>query len=51
VQFEPSQAASGAIVGRLLATLPVDDLKIDESGIEPIIRQLYEGKLKLPGVQ
>jgi len=49
VEFEPGQAASGAIVSRLLAMLPVDDLKIDESGIEPIIRQLYEGKLTLPG--
>jgi ABC-2 type transport system ATP-binding protein len=48
VQFESSQAASGAIVSRLLAILPVDDLKIDEAGIEPIIRQLYEGKLTLP---
>jgi ABC-2 type transport system ATP-binding protein len=51
VQFEPGKVASGAIVSRLLAMLPVDDLKIDESGIEPIIRQLYEGKLTLPGAQ
>jgi ABC-2 type transport system ATP-binding protein len=51
VQFEPGRAASGAIVSRLLAILPVDDLKIEESGIEPIIRQLYEGKLTLPGVE
>ena len=49
VEFEPGQAASGTIVSRLLAMLPVDDLKIEESGIEPIIRQLYEGKLTLPG--
>jgi ABC-2 type transport system ATP-binding protein len=51
VQFDPSKATSGAIVSRLLAVLPVDDLKIEESGIEPIIRQLYEGKLTLPGVK
>ncbi len=51
VQFDPSKATSGAIVSRLLAVLPVDDLKIEESGIEPIIRQLYEGKLTLPRVK
>lgn len=51
VQFNPSRASSGAIVSQLLAALPVDDIKIEESGIEPIIRQLYEGKLTLPGAQ
>jgi ABC-2 type transport system ATP-binding protein len=49
VQFNLSCATSAEIVGRLLAVLPVDDIKIEDTGIEPIIRQLYEGKLTLPG--
>jgi ABC-2 type transport system ATP-binding protein len=46
VQFDATEASVGAIAGRLLAALPVDDLRIDEPTIESIIRQLYEGKLQ-----
>ncbi len=46
VQFDPAQSTAAAIVGRVMGALPVDDLKIEEPGIENIIRQLYEGKLQ-----
>jgi ABC-2 type transport system ATP-binding protein len=46
VTFDPSQATAASVVSKVMAVLPVDDLKIEEPGIESIIRQLYEGKLK-----
>jgi ABC-2 type transport system ATP-binding protein len=35
----------GDVAGRLLSLLPIEDLHIEESSLESIIRQLYEGKL------
>ena len=46
VMFDPTQTTAANVVGKVMAVLPVDDLKIEEPGIESIIRQLYEGKLK-----
>ena len=46
VTFDPTQTTAANVVGAVMAALPVDDLKIEEPGIESIIRQLYEGKLK-----
>ena len=49
VTFDPTQTTAANVVGAVMAALPVDDLKIEEPGIESIIRQLYEGKLKFGG--
>ena len=45
VQFDAQQLTAGAIAGRLFPLLPVADLRIDEPGIEQIIRRLYRGEL------
>ncbi len=47
VTFDPSHSSSAAVVAKVMAELPVEDLKIEEPGIESIIRQLYDGTLKL----
>jgi viologen exporter family transport system ATP-binding protein len=46
IQFDAAAMTAGVIAGRLLAALPVDDLRIEERSIEAIIRQLYEGTLQ-----
>ncbi len=46
IQFDAAAMTAGVIAGRLLAALPVDDLRIEERSIEAIIRQLYEGTLR-----
>jgi ABC-2 type transport system ATP-binding protein len=46
IQFDAVYLTAGAIAGRLLAALPVDDMRIEEPSIESIIRQLYEGTLQ-----
>ena len=51
VTFDPTHATAAAIVSAVMAALPVDDLKIEEPGIESIIRQLYEGKLRFDARQ
>lgn len=45
VRFDAAQLTAGAIASRLLALLPINDLRIEEPSIESIIRQLYEGTL------
>jgi ABC-2 type transport system ATP-binding protein len=45
VTFDPAQTTAAAVVGRVMAALPVEDLRIEEPSIESIIRQLYEGQL------
>jgi ABC-2 type transport system ATP-binding protein len=45
VRFDSTSTTAGAVAGRLMAGLPVHDLRIDEPGIESIIRQLYDGTL------
>jgi ABC-2 type transport system ATP-binding protein len=50
VQFDSTEASVGAIASRLLSTLPVNDLRIDEPSIESIIRRLYEGQLQIAEV-
>jgi ABC-2 type transport system ATP-binding protein len=47
VHFNTAQFTSGAIAGRLLPVLPVQDLAIDEPSIETIIRRLYTGELHI----
>ena len=47
VKFDATIVNTGAVAGRLLSALPVQDLQIDEPSIESIIRQLYEGNLRL----
>jgi ABC-2 type transport system ATP-binding protein len=52
VRFDPTRATPGAIAGRLLALLPVDDLRVEETSVESIVRQLYDGKLQFnPSVE
>ncbi|MEO7909959.1 MAG: ATP-binding cassette domain-containing protein [Roseiflexaceae bacterium] len=46
IQFDAADMTAAVIAGRLLAALPVDDLRIEERSIEAIIRQLYEGTLR-----
>ncbi|MFN8491816.1 MAG: ATP-binding cassette domain-containing protein [Caldilineaceae bacterium] len=46
VRFETTHLTAGAIASRLLALLPINDLRIKEPSIESIIRQLYEGTLQ-----
>ncbi|NJM42142.1 MAG: ATP-binding cassette domain-containing protein [Anaerolineae bacterium] len=45
VTFDPAQTTAAVVVGRVMAALPVEDLRIEEPSIESIIRQLYEGRL------
>ena len=47
VTFDPVQVSSATVVAQVMAVLPVEDLKIEEPGIENIIRQLYDGTLRL----
>jgi ABC-2 type transport system ATP-binding protein len=47
VRFDATAMPPGTLAGRLLALLPVDDLRIEETSVESIVRQLYEGKLRL----
>lgn len=47
VRFDATQLTASLIAGRLLTTLPVNDLRIEEPRIESIIRRLYEGTLQL----
>jgi len=49
-QFDTTMVSVGAVAGRLLSALPVSDLQIDEPSVESIVRQLYEGKLRLADV-
>ncbi len=51
VQFNANQITASALVPRLLSILPVNDLSIEEPGIEGIIRQLYEGTLQFAEVE
>jgi len=44
VQFDLSQVAVGSVVSRLVAALPVQDLRIQEPSIESILRELYQGR-------
>jgi ABC-2 type transport system ATP-binding protein len=46
VRFDPNVVSPGAIAGRLLSSLPVDDVRIEETSVEAIVRQLYDGKLR-----
>ncbi|KFA92723.1 ABC transporter ATP-binding protein [Archangium violaceum] len=46
VQFDMTQVPVGPLVGRLLAALPVQDLRIQESSIESILRELYKSRPK-----
>ncbi|MFL5806207.1 MAG: ATP-binding cassette domain-containing protein [Roseiflexaceae bacterium] len=46
IQFDAVRLTAGAIAGRVLAMLPIDDMRIEEPSIESIIRQLYEGTLQ-----
>lgn len=46
VQFDSAELTAGAIAGRLMGVLPVNDLRLDEPSIEGIIRWLYEGELR-----
>ena len=46
IHFNAGQLTAGAIAGRLLPVLPVNDLQIDEPKIETVIRQLYSGELR-----
>ncbi len=48
IQFDRTQVPVGTVVGRLVAALPVQDLRIQEPGIESILRALYQGRLQLP---
>jgi ABC-2 type transport system ATP-binding protein len=47
VQFDAQHLTAGAIAGRLFPLLPVADLRIEEPGIEQIIRRLYRGELQV----
>jgi len=47
VGFDAAATTAGAVAGRLLPVLPVDDLRIEEPSVESIIRRLYEGELRL----
>lgn len=49
VHFNANQLTAGAIAGRLMPVLPVNDLQIDEPKIETVIRQLYTGELRFEG--
>lgn len=49
IHFNPDQLTAGAIAGRLMPALPIQDLKIDEPKIETVIRQLYTGELHFDG--
>lgn len=51
LQFDATDVSVGAVASRLLATLPVTDLQIDEPSIEAIVRQLYQGTLRLQEVR
>jgi ABC-2 type transport system ATP-binding protein len=46
VQFDMAQAPVGSVVGRLLAALPVQDLRVQEPSIDSILRDLYENRLQ-----
>ncbi len=46
IGFDATEVTAGAIAGRLLPVLPVQDLRIEEPSTESIIRQLYEGTLQ-----
>jgi ABC-2 type transport system ATP-binding protein len=49
VRFADSCLSAAAIAGRLLACLPIHDLRIEEPSVESIVRQLYEGQLAWTG--
>jgi ABC-2 type transport system ATP-binding protein len=51
VRFDSRELTAATIAGRLLALLPVNDLRIEEPSIETIIRRLYEGTLKVEEVE
>lgn len=51
VQFNANQITASVLVPRLLSLLPVNDLSIEEPGIEGIIRQLYEGTLQFAEIE
>jgi ABC-2 type transport system ATP-binding protein len=44
VKFDLSQVAVGSVVSRLVAALPVHDLRIQEPSIESILRDFYQGR-------
>ncbi len=46
VEFDAQSISSSVLVGKLLAALPVNDLRMEEADIESIIRHLYEGTLQ-----
>jgi len=45
IRFDPADVSASALIGWVLPRLPVEDMRIEEPGIEAIIRQLYEGTL------
>lgn len=45
VRCATTRLSAAAIAGRLLALLPIHDLRIEEPSVESIVRQLYEGQL------
>lgn len=47
IRFEIEQISTSVIIERLLPLLPIQDFRFEELGIESIIRQLYEGNLRL----
>jgi ABC-2 type transport system ATP-binding protein len=49
VRISGPETTAGAVAGRLMTALPVHDLRIEEPGIESIIRRLYDGTLELGG--
>lgn len=51
VQFDMTQVPVGPVVGRLLAALPVQDLRIQEPSIESILRELYKNRPRPQDVQ